>query len=139
MYRRILVASDGSPGAAKAVETAILLARRFKAELHMIRVEDLPGVPATVDEVVEEKSEANHRFEAVVAAARVQARSQRVKLEAHVVAGRTVPRVVELVERGGFDLLVVGFMGHSALYNRLIGSTTDRVVELAPCHVLVEK
>ena len=67
MYRRILVASDGSPGAAKAVETAILLARRFKAELHMICVEDLPGVPATVDEVVEEKSEANHRFEAVVA------------------------------------------------------------------------
>ena len=99
MYRRILVASDGSPGAAKAVETAILLARRFKAELHMIYVEDLPAVPATVDEVVEEKSEANHRFEAVVAAARVQARSQRVKLEAHVVAGRTVPRVVELVER----------------------------------------
>ena len=139
MYRRILVASDGSPGAAKAVETAILLARRFKAELHMIYVEDLPAVPATVDEVVEEKSEANHRFEAVVAAARVQARSQRVKLEAHVVAGRTVPRVVELVERGGFDLLVVGFMGHSALYNRLIGGTTDRVVELAPCHVLVEK
>jgi nucleotide-binding universal stress UspA family protein len=139
MYRRILVASDGSPGAAKAVQTAILLARRFKAELHMIRVEDLPGVPATVDEVVEEKSEANHRFEAVVAAARVQARSQRVKREAHVVAGRTVPRVVELVERGGFDLLVVGFMGHSALYNRLIGSTTDRVVELAPCHVLVAK
>jgi hypothetical protein len=30
-------------------------------------------------------------------------------------------------------------MGHSALYNRLIGGTTDRVVELAPCHVLVEK
>ncbi|NLS07746.1 universal stress protein [Rhizobium sp. P32RR-XVIII] len=30
-------------------------------------------------------------------------------------------------------------MGHSALYNRLIGSTTDRLVEVAPCHVLVVK
>ena len=49
MYRRILVASDGSPGAAKAVETAILLARRFKAELHMICVEDLPLVIEIVD------------------------------------------------------------------------------------------
>jgi hypothetical protein len=32
-------------------------------------------------------------------------------------------------------VLVVGFMGHSALYNRLIGSTTDRLVEVAPCAV----
>ena len=27
----------------------------------------------------------------------------------------------------------------SALYNRIIGSTTDRLVELAPCQVLVVK
>ncbi len=38
-----------------------------------------------------------------------------------------------------YDLLVVGYMGHSALYNRIIGSTTDRLVELAPCQVLVIK
>jgi hypothetical protein len=36
-----------------------------------------------------------------------------------------------------FDLLVVGYMVHSALYNRIIGSTTDRLVELAPCAVQV--
>ncbi len=30
-------------------------------------------------------------------------------------------------------------MGNSALYNRLIGSTTDRLVELVPCVVLVVK
>ena len=30
-------------------------------------------------------------------------------------------------------------MGHSALYNRVIGSTADRLVELAPCTVLVVK
>jgi len=32
------------------------------------------------------------------------------------------------MERDGFDLLVTGFMGHSALHNRMIGSTTDRLV-----------
>jgi len=30
-------------------------------------------------------------------------------------------------------------MGHSALYNRLIGGTTDRLVEHAACNVLVIK
>jgi nucleotide-binding universal stress UspA family protein len=37
------------------------------------------------------------------------------------------------------DLLVVGFMGHSALYERIIGGTADRLVRLAPCPVLVAK
>jgi nucleotide-binding universal stress UspA family protein len=37
------------------------------------------------------------------------------------------------------DLLIVGFMGHSALYDRIIGSTSDRLVRLAPCPVLVAK
>jgi nucleotide-binding universal stress UspA family protein len=60
-------------------------------------------------------------------------------LRAHEVAGHAVPSIVDFIERDGFDLLAIGFMGHSALYNRIIGSTTDRLVELAPCAVLVVK
>lgn len=139
MYRRILVANDGSAGAALALSTAIELASRLKAELHMISVEELPQLPASIDEVVEEKREANHRFAAVIERAEAEAKAKRVKLRGHVVAGHTVPAITEFVERGGFDLLIVGYMGHSALYNRLIGSTTDRLVEVAPCSVLVVK
>jgi len=36
-------------------------------------------------------------------------------------------------------LLVVGASGHSALYDRMIGSRADRIVHLAPCPVLVVK
>jgi nucleotide-binding universal stress UspA family protein len=48
-----------------------------------------------------------------------------------------VPSIVSFIERNGCDLLIIGYMGHSAVYNRLIGGTTDRLVELAPCNVLV--
>jgi nucleotide-binding universal stress UspA family protein len=139
MYQRILIANDGSDGAAKALVVALKLAHRLKAKLHMICVEEMPRVPATIDEVVEDKLEQNHRFEQVIARAQLQARAARVKLETHVVPGHAVPSIIEFIERDGFDLLVIGYMGHSALYNRLIGSTTDRLVELAPCHVLVVK
>jgi hypothetical protein len=37
------------------------------------------------------------------------------------------------------DSIFYRFMGHSGLYNRVIGSTTDRLVELAPCTILVVK
>jgi nucleotide-binding universal stress UspA family protein len=118
---------------------AIALAKTHSASLHMISVEELPRFPASVDEVVEEEFEAKHRFEPVITQASAQAQAQGVRLTAHVVAGHAVPTIAEFVEREGVDLLVVGFMGHSALYNRLIGSTTDRLVELAPSTVLVVK
>ena len=137
MYRKIVIANDGSDGAAKALVAAIALARRLKATLHMISVEEMPRFPATVDEVVEEKLEANRRFDSVIERARAQARRARVDIKTRVIAGHAVPSIIDFIEREGCDLLIVGYMGHSALYNRLIGSTTDRLVELAPCHVLV--
>ena len=139
MYGKILVANDGSDGAARALATAIRMAQRLKAKLDMICVEEMPRMPATIDEVIEERLEESHRFEQVIARAAVEAKASRVRIETHVVAGHVVPKIIEFIERGGYDLLIVGFMGHSALYNRLIGSTTDRLVELAPCHVLVVK
>ena len=139
MYRKILIANDGSEGATRALAAALDLARRLKAKLDMISVEELPRVPSSVDEVLEEKDEANRRFDVVIAQARAQAKMFHVKLEPHVVIGHAVPTIAEFIERHRFDLLVIGYMGHSALYNRLIGSTTDRLVELAPCAVLVVK
>jgi nucleotide-binding universal stress UspA family protein len=139
MYEKILIANDGSDGAAKALATALKLAHRLKAKLAMISVEEMSRAPATIDEVIEDKREENHRYEQVIAQAQFRAKTAHVKLETHVVAGHAVRCIVEFIERGGFELLVIGYMGHSALYNRVIGSTTDRLVELAPCHVLVVK
>jgi nucleotide-binding universal stress UspA family protein len=139
MFKKIVIGSDGSAGAARALSTAIHLAKGHGAELHMISVEELPQFPASVAEVVEEKAEANHFFESVIARATGQAQALGVKLAAHVVTGHAVATIVEFVERERADLLVIGYMGHSALYNRVIGSTTDRLVELAPCAVLVVK
>jgi len=139
MYSKILIASDGSEGALRALSAALDLAHRLKAELHMVCVEELPRFATSVDEVIEEKQEAERRFGAAIEQARAMAKARRVKLEPHILAGHVVPTVVDFVQQQGFDLLVVGFMGHSALYNRLIGSTTDRLVELAPCSVMVVK
>jgi nucleotide-binding universal stress UspA family protein len=139
MYRKILVANDGSEGAFKALTTAIDLARHYEAELHMISVEELPRYPATIDEVVEEKNAARERFAPLAERARKLATLKRVKLTAHVIAGHAVSSIVDFIGVHRFDLLVVGFFGHAALYNRIIGSTSDRLVDLAPCSVLVAK
>jgi nucleotide-binding universal stress UspA family protein len=139
VYKKLLIAHDGSDGARKALATAIYLAKRFRAQLHMLSVEEVPRFPTTMDEIVEEQQEAGRFFDKLIAQAVAQAKKDGVRLQAHVAAGHAVPTIVEFIERGGFDLLVIGYMGHSAIYNRLIGATTDRLVELAPCQVLVVK
>jgi len=139
MFRKILVANDGSPGAFAALQGAIDLAVTYRAELHMISVEEIPHLAETIDEVEGEREEAEQRFAAVVERSRQLAAARGLSLQPHLVPGHPVSTIVEFVRTRDFDLLVVGFMGHSALYNRLIGSTTDRLVDHAPCAVLVVK
>jgi nucleotide-binding universal stress UspA family protein len=139
MYTRILAANDGSPGGQRALTGAIELARKISAELHMVTVEELPRFPASIGEIAEEKDEANHRFAPVLDAAKAEAEGAGVAVETHLVPGHVVDAVIGLIKQLKADLLVVGFMGHSQLYERIIGGTTDRLVRLAPCAVLVVK
>ena len=139
MFDNILIANDGSDGAARALSKAIGLSKQTGADLHMICVEEMPRFPTSVDEVVEEQTEQGHRYEPVIARATAQPQAEGVILRPHVLPGHAVPTICEFVERERIDLLVVGYMGHAALYNRLIGSTTDRLVEHAACTVLVVK
>jgi nucleotide-binding universal stress UspA family protein len=140
MFAKILAANDGSPGARRALELATQLAARFGAELHTISVEEgLPHYAATFDEVDAVKEKENHYFEKVSGEARAMASAAGVVLEAHVIPGHEVETIIEFCREGGFDLLVVGFMGHSRIYERIWGSTSQTLTRLAPCSVLVAK
>jgi nucleotide-binding universal stress UspA family protein len=139
MFKKILAANDGSDGAFKALVAACNLARRYSAELHMIIVEELPRFPASIDEVEGELESAERRFAGTISKSRALVEAQDLIFHCHVLPGHAVSTIVEFIQERGFDLLVIGFMGHSALYNRIIGSTADRLVELAPCSVIVVK
>jgi len=67
------------------------------------------------------------------------AQEHNVKLHTHVVAGHPVRDIVGLASELNVDLLVIGEKGHSALYERMIGSRADRIMQLAQCPVLVVK
>lgn len=62
-----------------------------------------------------------------------------VSLLPHVVMGHEVKSIVDFIEEREYDILVIGFVGHSALYDRVMGGTCQSLVQLAPCAVLVVK
>ena len=139
MFKVILVANDGSEGGFKALALACDLAKHHGAKLHMISVERLPDFPASIDEVIETKVDQNHKFHEVLARSGEIAKSKGVKLNPVVVAGHPATAVAARQHEIKANLLIIGFSGHSALYERIIGSTADRLLRLSPCPVLVVK
>jgi len=140
MFKKILVGYDGSDGAKKALRAAVDLAKHYGSELHSISVEeDLPHYAATVGEVQEAKAEKNGYFAKLVGEAREMAAKEGVVLQPKVVAGHEVETVVNYAREQNFDLVVIGFMGHSKIYDRVWGSTSQNITRLVPCTVMVVK
>jgi nucleotide-binding universal stress UspA family protein len=140
MYRKILVAYDGSDGAKKALRAGIDLAKRYGAELHSVAVvEKLPHFAATVGEVKEALRELTTRYEWISQEAARVAKDQGVELRTKVTPGHEVEAVVDYAREGKFDLLVIGFSGHSHAFGRVMGGTAQNLARLAPCTVMIAK
>lgn len=140
MFTKILVANDGSEGGKKALTAAIALAQKFGSELQSISVKERPSHFAeTVGEVMEEREEIEKFFAHVVAEAIAQAEREGVKLKCVIRAGHEVETVIRYAREAHFDLLVVGFLGHSRVFDRIWGGTSQNLTRTAPCSVLVVK
>jgi nucleotide-binding universal stress UspA family protein len=140
MFPKILIANDGSEGAHKALVAALQLAEAQKGQVHMICVEELSWrLGGSREEPTSEKEIEDRIIAETVAKAEIEAKNHGLTLVSHIAVGRPAPAIIAFMERERFDLLVTGFKGHSALYHRILGKTTDRLVELAPCAVLVVK
>lgn len=140
MYKKLLVAYDGSEGSGKALKRAIMLAKCFGAELHTISVEvDLPHYVATIGEFEEVKAQKDAYFDQLIREATEMAAVQGVSLTPHVIAGHAVDSIVDFCKEGEFDLLVAGFTGHSRIYERIWGGVSRNLARFSPCAVLVEK
>jgi nucleotide-binding universal stress UspA family protein len=139
VFSRILHANDGSEVAFHALSLALAIAKQNSSELHMVSVEEIPYLPDYIEEVREATGTAARRYHAVFERARAMAEKDQVKLHTHLLAGHPVRDIVQLAAELNVELLVIGGTGHSALYERMIGSRADRVMQLAHCPVLVVK
>jgi nucleotide-binding universal stress UspA family protein len=140
MFKKILVANDGSEGGRKALAAAISMAKGLGAELYCVTVHEKPSHFAeTVGEVMEEREESEKFFHRVCAESAAQAREAGVEMKCEVRTGHEVEAIIRHSREGHFDLLVVGFMGHSRVFDRIWGGTSQNLTRLAPCSVLLVK
>ncbi|HEY7538214.1 MAG TPA: universal stress protein [Gaiellaceae bacterium] len=136
-FERILVAIDGSDASNRAFDTALELAGLAGGRLTALAIEGpLPAYAATIGEVEEVKREKDRFFASLAAGVRERAEGSGVEIEVDVRPGHPAELISGYAAAGGYDLVVLGHRGHF-LRDHLLGSTADRVVEHAPCPVMV--
>ena len=135
LYKKILVAFDGSEGSWKALRRAMQLAKSCKSGLTALSVDESTlYYPGKLGEVSEEADGYIVKIQVEAVAA---AKKEGIELAVESSSGNAAHRVVFFAEAAKFDLIVIGQMGHSKLWGRLLGDTASRVVDQAYCDVLV--
>jgi nucleotide-binding universal stress UspA family protein len=140
MIEQILIAHDGSDSARKAFDFAVDLTARLGAHLRMICVEEeIPRHAEVIDEFREEKDRADSYFGQLAEHCRARARLHSVDLDTVIVPGHAVKVIGDFVQENVVDLLVIGFTGHSRIYEHIWGGTAHNLTTTVHCNVLVIK
>jgi nucleotide-binding universal stress UspA family protein len=138
MYEKLLVGYDGSAGARAALSQAIALGQVTGAEIWALWVrETIPHFAEVVGEITAEEEAAQKYLVKLKAEVERLESSQNVEIHFHSQPGYPAEKLLRYAMEGAFDLIVIGSNGHSGLWGRLLGHTTDRVSEHAPCSVLI--
>ena len=138
MFRKILLAYDGSEGANTALNAGINLAKIHQAELWALAVQEkLPRFSGTIDEVKEEKQFANDQYGKLLEAAKVKAKEAGGVLKTLMRPGHPAQTIVAVAKEGKFDLVLVGHTGLSGVWAAFLGTTAEKVSRHAPCSVLI--
>jgi len=138
MYKKILIAFDGSDGSKYALTTAIDLAKQLNAHLSAIWVKSkLPHYPETVSEVSEEQAAADSFLEELKKYLNENSKLNGIDIDFYTVAGNPSKTIVSYAKENQFDLIILGNEGHSSLWGSSLGHTADRISEHAHCSVLI--
>jgi nucleotide-binding universal stress UspA family protein len=137
--KRILIATDGSPGAREAVEYGIGLARAQGAGVHMLQV--IPPTdwtwPDRGSTVRPLPDELRVRRAVGLDDAAELAAGYGMRVGYEVVAGIPSDEIVAYADRIDADLIVVGSRGRGPVASALLGSVSSAVLHAADRPVLV--
>ena len=136
----LLVPLDDSPRAPNVLRTALHLGTRTGAKLRLLRVVMLPPeVPTELLGVSTESFLEVLVSEAKKSLARLAEQVPAERLDgADVVVGAAWRAICEEAKHKKADLIVIGSHGYHGL-DRLLGTTAAKVVNHAPCSVLVAR
>ncbi|TRO49568.1 universal stress protein [Candidatus Bathyarchaeota archaeon] len=153
MYRKILVAFDGSEPSKHAMDIAVSTADKWKAELVILSVVPRVMMPVFPDEgfgaapitAAQDMSEYQEKMKEIYASSLREAVEDineafpDLVVTTKLMEGRPSAVIVDEAEEEHIDLIVIGSRGIGGITGWILGSTSRRVVESCTKPILVVK
>jgi nucleotide-binding universal stress UspA family protein len=143
VFRSIVVGTDGSDTAQKAVDAAVELARLSGAQLEIVSAyepvsrarlrDEKRQVPADLQWMVNPREE----DDAPLADAAERVAESGVEPRTYAREGDPADAILDVAEELGSDLIVVGNKGMTGAKRFLLGSVPNKVTHHAPCSVMI--
>jgi len=143
-FKYILVPLDGSPLAERALPAAIALAQKFRSQIILLRVLDIPvsTTPTSHPEVAigwvrEARQQAHQEAESYLAA--VQGELDRQGIKTRILLRDTAPAqdILDVADAEDIDLIIMSSHGRGGSAFWTFGSVAEKVARHSPCPVLL--
>lgn len=137
MFTRIVLGLDGSPQSDRAFIVARDLAALTQASVTIVHVREMMlapavgGVPRRIDE-----SAIETRIRAQADELKAAGAGGELRLIASTYTGGPATDIVNVAREVDAELIVVGTRGQGLIAGLLLGSVTQRLLQIAPCPVL---
>ncbi|MFC6906477.1 universal stress protein [Halalkalicoccus tibetensis] len=133
MYHDILIPTDGSKDARKAVEHGIDLAEAFDATVHALYVVEsrLVTIPSGSMRQADERDDWVEYGREITEEVSVEAERRGLSSTTAVESGKAHEEIVEYADRNGIDCIVMGTHGRDGVEDVILGSVAERVVRTA--------
>jgi nucleotide-binding universal stress UspA family protein len=143
MFARILVGTDGSETANRAVREATELAKKTGASVDVVSAfepvsgsrlrEERLEAPADIEHMVNPQED----VAAILKDAAQEVEQAGVDVKTFARQGEPADAILDVAEEEGVDLIVVGNKGMTGAKRFLLGSVPNKVSHHAPCSVLI--
>ena len=140
MYRKILVAYNGTPESRSALDEVMRLVTDASVEVHLAGVVHYPSAYLLAGEYVPEVALADERehMEADLKDAHALLAGKGLNVKEHLVVGEPVDVITKLVSELGIDLLILGHPRSKSFAMRWWRGSVDAIlIERVRCSILV--
>ena len=142
MYKHILIATDGSELAGKAVTAGLALAKQLNANVTAVTATEpwtamVTGEAALAFPVEEYEKSAAEDAARILGEVSTTAKAQGVQCETVRVSDFAAEGIIETAKARGCDLIVMSSHGRRGLARMLLGSQAMRVLTLSTVPVLI--
>ncbi|MFC2946953.1 universal stress protein [Virgibacillus sediminis] len=138
MFKRILLAVDGSEHSIRSANYALELAEKFDGSIDAVYVVD--GETAKKDVLHNaNKFEIEKKRKEKIRPIKEMLEASEVPYDTHVLHGDPGPTIVEFANEREFDCVVIGSRGLNDLQSFILGSVSHKVAKRAECPVLIVK